>query len=175
MDWQGIRANEGSEEGMSEPKIIRARKIPIKPSRTYQKFARRESYPGMFAWTKAPAFAVNPRGVLVHRVRHVTTYLRDGKDSHYHVDYLCGNGCNVELRTIVDVLVTDPPRDRLLCEHCEMRARMQELPSGDHLAGRHVHRGVLVPRQTCCLAASPPRTRSPPRRFVTRRRSEDGE
>ena len=124
--------------------------ICIKPSRTYKKFAAKECAMDMRAWTKAPPFVANPRGVLLHRVRHVTTYLRGGKDSHHHVDYLCGNGCNVEVETISEVLVSDPPEDRLLCSFCELRARLFKLPSGDDLAGRHVHRGLLVPRRVCC-------------------------
>lgn len=103
------------------------------------------------AWDESPAFAVNVRGILIHRVRYVTTYLRDGEDSHHHVHYLCGNGCNVDLDNIVATIVADPPRDRLLCEHCELRAKTFKLPTGDQLAKRHVHRGVLVPQQTCCL------------------------
>lgn len=123
--------------------------IPIKPSKHYLKGG--EWSIDTSAWGESPAFAVNPRGILIHRVRHVTSYHRDGKDSHHHVHYLCGNGCNVEPDIIYDVLVADPPEDRLLCDFCEVRAAREELPNGDTLAGRHVHRGVLYPKQTCCI------------------------
>ena len=126
------------------------KQIRIRPSRTFKKFAAREQSMDMRAWTKAPPFVVNPRGVLVHRVRHVTTYLRGGKESHHAIQYLCGNCCTAELETISEVLVSDPPRDRLLCSFCEVRAGLFSLPTGDELAGRHVHRGVMVPRRVCC-------------------------
>lgn len=128
---------------------VMAKKIKIKPSKS----SIRNSAAGMVgvrAWTKSPPFVVNPRGKLIHRVRHVSTYIFDGKESHVHVTYLCGNGCNLELRSVNDALVSDPPDDMLLCSFCEDRAARAELPTGDELAGRHVHRGILVARQTCC-------------------------
>lgn len=129
---------------------IRKREIRLKPDRAFKKHAGKEWVANMRPWTEAPPFAVNPRGVLTHRVRHVTMYLRDGKESHHSIHYLCGNGCNVSPDAVDDVLVSDPPEDRLLCDHCESIAARRELPSSDELVGRHVHRGVLVPRQTCC-------------------------
>lgn len=119
--------------------------VPIKVKRS-----RAHGNYDMIAWTRSPPFAVNPRGVLTHRVRHVVTILYCMKERHHHIDHLCGNGCNVDLDAIDDALVADPPKDRLLCQRCEEVARRHELPSGDQLAGRHVHRGVLVPQQTCC-------------------------
>ncbi len=127
----------------TEPNI-RARKIAIKPCRYWR------HSDDVFSWRKSPAFAVNVRGILIHRVKHVVTILWHGKESHYHVGYLCGNGCNVDLDNIEETLVADPPRNRLLCENCELRAKREKLPSGDKLAKRHVHRGILVPQQTCC-------------------------
>lgn len=129
---------------------VATKTIPLKPSKSCRKAD------DFVAWTRAPAFAVNPRGVLAHRVRHVTTILYGMAEHHHHVNYLCGNGCNVGLEAIDDALVSDPPTDRLLCEFCESKAARLELPSGDALAGRHVHRGVLVPKQTCCEGAVKP-------------------
>lgn len=125
-------------------------KISLKPSKT----VRREKHDSPFvatAWVESPPFAVNPRGILTHRVRHVTAIWAHGELSHFHADYLCMNGCNIDQFKIDEVLTDDPPKDRLLCERCETMAALQKLPSGDQLAGRHVHRGVLVPQQTCCL------------------------
>lgn len=134
-----------------EVPTIRARKIDIRPSKSYRRSLRDgRTDIVLFAWTKAPAFAVNSRGKLIHRVRHVTTIIWNGKESHYHADYLCGNGCNFDLYLAAETLVADPPHDRLLCENCELRAKRERKLSGDTLARRHVHRGVLVPRQTCC-------------------------
>ncbi len=126
------------------------REIPIKLAKRYRNIGARFDTIG---WTRAHAFAVNPRGVLIHRVRHVTTHLFDGAESHHSMHYLCGNGTCFEIGSEDDVLVPDPPADRLLCERCEEIARRQKMPSGDELAGRHVHRGVLVPKQTCCGGA----------------------
>lgn len=94
-------------------------------------------------WERSPPFAVNPRGLLTHRVRYVTTYSRNGELSHYAVNYLCGNGTCFNPSTVNDVLVFDPPKDRMLCDFCESKAQRKRLPSGDKLAGRHVHRGQL--------------------------------
>jgi hypothetical protein len=126
---------------------VKTKEIPLKLSKWSERGDDRHDYIG---WTRALPFAVNPRGVLVHRVRHVTTHLRNGVESHNSMHYLCGNGCCFELDSEDDVLVSDPPADRLLCQRCEDVAQRNSLPSGDQLAGRHVHRGVLVPKQTCC-------------------------
>lgn len=130
----------------------RAKTIPLKTCRTI-----RNDHPTitMTAWVQSPPFAVNPRGILVHRVRHVTmicwadTGYR-GKSTHHHATYLCGNGTNFNGSQIDDILVSDPPDERLLCTFCEARAKQMKLPTGDTLAGRHVHRGRLIPEQTCC-------------------------
>lgn len=143
------RRDPAADEGRDEVSKLRTREIPIKPSRTYLHREERTDF-GQLAWTRSPPFVVNPRGVLIHRVQHVTTYLREFVESHIHASYLCGNGCNFDPEDVADVLVFDPPTDRLLCEFCEAKAKRKQLPSGDELAGRHVHRGVLVPMQTCC-------------------------
>jgi len=135
--------------------------IPIEPSRSYRKWAANEAEInrllefgwGEYAWLKSPPFSVNPRGILVHRVRHVTTHIRHNAESHHAVDHLCGNTCLISHargNTVEEVLVSDPPKDRLLCAACEAVASRRELPNADRLAGRHVHRGRLKAYQTCC-------------------------
>lgn len=123
--------------------------IALKPSRT----AAKHGAPSVRPWSESPPFVVNRRGVLTHRVKHVTNYLRGVVVSHCHADYLCGNGCNFDPNDTLAVLVPDPPADRLLCDFCEAKARRNKLPSGDDLAGRHVHRGVCVPQRVCCNEA----------------------
>lgn len=104
-------------------------------------------------WLKGPAFYAPRRGVLTHRVRYVLTHLhRDSSgewvETHHSVSYLCGNqNCFHDGET---GLYTDPPADRFLCHACEAKVERLKLPSGDKLAGRHIHRAVLVPQQTCC-------------------------
>lgn len=102
------------------------------------------------AWKKSAAFAVNPRGILTHRVKHVDTIMHNGKKSHHHVHYWCQNGCNFEVGYENEVLTDKPPKGRLLCHFCENNAQAKRQPNADKLAGRHVHRGVLKAHQVCC-------------------------
>ncbi len=118
---------------------IKAKMIALEPSKLALKVM------DLIAWTKAPAFVVNPRGILIHRVRHVSTFVRNGCESHHHVDYLCGNGCNIDI-SHESVFYDDPPQDKLLCSVCDIRAEIKS----DVLVGRHVHIGVLVAQQICC-------------------------
>jgi hypothetical protein len=102
-------------------------------------------------WTRSPPFVLNPRGLLVHRVRYVVGIKSHSLNlSHFHVGYECGNGCNVDLELIREVLHADPPRDRLLCDFCEFKARGDGQKPADEIAGRHVHRGRLRVFRTCC-------------------------
>ena len=101
-------------------------------------------------WTHAYPFAVNPRGILVHRVRDVTTHLCGKEKKHHSVHYLCGNLTCFAVGSEREVIVENPPKDRLLCSVCEFRAKQQRLPGADKLAGRHVHIGVLRAHQLCC-------------------------
>lgn len=95
-------------------------------------------------------FFLNPRGILVHRVRCVETFSRDSRESHHAVGYLCGNGCTFELGNEDAKFFDDPPKDRLVCAFCEAKAERMGQPSSDSLAGRHVHRGVLKAHRVCC-------------------------
>lgn len=111
---------------------------------------KRSSEVDHFDWEHSPPFFLNPRGILVHRVRHVGTMFRDGKESHHHVRYLCGNGCCFELGAVDDAFFDDPPSDRLVCAFCEAKAARMGEPTADALAGRHVHRGILKAHRVCC-------------------------
>ena len=89
-------------------------------------------------------FFLPDAGVLVHRVRQIHDHY-DGKvRKHSSVLYWCGNVSNHG--TFLD----RPPKDRLLCERCEMIVKDRGLPSSSKLAGRHVHVGRLRPIQVCC-------------------------
>lgn len=137
-------------------------KIPIKPSKTYVKHRAKvlkgicDQGPGFeVVWTKSLPFACNVRGILAHRIRSVTTHLFEDR-RHHHIDYLCGNGCNVDFDRTTETIVDDPG-ERLLCDRCEAVAAILKLPSSDTLAGRHCHRGKLVAEQTCCLPPTLPK------------------
>ena len=89
-------------------------------------------------------FAVNTRGILIHRVRTGDIHQRDGVATHFSVNYWCGNSC-------CDPELTDnPPMNRLLCVFCEARAVAAGEKPADELAGRHVHKGSLKAHQKCC-------------------------
>lgn len=131
--------------------------VDLKPHRKYLgRDAENDAARGFghIVWLKGPPFYAPRRGVLTHRVRYILTHLRRGADgewaeTHHSVSYLCGNQ-NCFRTGDEPALCTDPPDDRFLCDACERRAERQKLPSGDKLAGRHVHRAILVPQQTCC-------------------------
>jgi hypothetical protein len=99
------------------------------------------------AWEQSPAFYVNHRGILTHRVRYVTTHWKNGEVSHYSVGYWCGNSnCFHDGSPLVD----EPPKERLLCLYCEVKATAAKQKGADKIAGRHVHRGVLKAHRVCC-------------------------
>lgn len=97
-------------------------------------------------WKKTLPFNVNPRGVLIHRVRLGLSILYHGEHSHDCVHYWCTNQSNGEGVSLTD----DPPEGRLLCEICERNAVAAGEPSADELCGRHVHVGVMKAHRTCC-------------------------
>lgn len=105
-------------------------------------------------WTRSFPFIVNPRGILVHRARGIITFLRDGKETHHAVRYWCGNQTCFDVeagpRSKKNVVVEVPPKDRLLCQFCEIKAVANGELSADKLAGRHVHIGVLRAHRVCC-------------------------
>lgn len=102
------------------------------------------------AWRESYPFAVNPRGLLVHRVRSINTHYRCGVKSHHSATYMCGNSFCFDLGSENNVLLASPPKDRLLCHACEAIVAKRGLVGSDKLAGRHVHRGTLYVRQMCC-------------------------
>lgn len=129
-------------------------KIPIKPHPKDKKANGQPEKSRHISWTKCLPFACNVRGVLAHRVKHVTSLLWDGELSHHHVTYLCMNGANINKETCLETFCNDPG-ERLLCQRCEDMAAALKLPSSDTIAGRHCHRGKLVAEQTCCLPQTP--------------------
>ncbi len=84
----------------------------------------------VISWKKSLPFLVNPRAVLVHRVRSVHSFT--------------GNGARGEF-------VADPPKDRLLCAYCEAKAVAAGEKPADQLAGRHVCIGTMKAKRQCCL------------------------
>ena len=109
------------------------------------KSRNRSRFDREYEWLKTcEPFVVNPRGKLIHRVQHAhkSKTSRDGLMVHYW----CGN-CTFSGPVI---LFSDPPKDRLLCVYCEMKATATGEKSAKELTGRHVHVGRLKPVRTCC-------------------------
>lgn len=100
-------------------------------------------------WTGTRPFVENDRGRLIHRPRSVTTYRIPGPryTPHIGVHYYCGNAASGKRNFS---FLDDVPSGKLLCIHCEARAVMAGLPPADELVGRHVHKGRIVAKQTCC-------------------------
>jgi hypothetical protein len=102
------------------------------------------SRPDIQAKTSLP-FAVNSRGVLVHRVRSLGVYLADdGAYSHHSAHCYCGafaGGVS---------LVAAPDPDAIVCQVCESRCHYLGLPSAEELVGRHVHVGRKIAIANCC-------------------------
>lgn len=99
-------------------------------------------------WNRSLPFFHASAGILLHRVRNVLEFIRDGKVSHTAVHYLCGNSSFVRRGSEFSA---DPKKaGRLVCTACEFRAQRQRLPSADKLTGHHCHVGRLVAVQTCC-------------------------
>lgn len=124
-------------------------RITMKPSKWAKK--RNAFHPDhtQVDWDEAQPFFVNPRGVLAHRPKAVTTHGIYGEATHCSVEYWCGNQACFDLEMCEDVLVADPG-ERLLCVHCEAKATAAKEKPADKLARRHVHLGVLRPHKLCC-------------------------
>lgn len=133
-------------EAILKPPRFRCRTIPLRKRR--DRYKTDAVY--FVGHDRAPAFSCNPRGQLIHRTRFFEGIIWRGELSHYHVNHLCGNGFNIDPELIREVMFADPPEDRLLCSRCHGVAEGMRLPTSDQLAGRHVHRGILVPTQVCC-------------------------
>ena len=105
------------------------------------------NYGPLLNWESCPPFNVNPRGILIHRVRSGFTFItEDGRKRHSVVRYWCGNSGVGEGASLTE----NPPKERLLCERCEMLAVAAGEKTADKLAGRHVHVGVVRAHRTCC-------------------------
>lgn len=97
-------------------------------------------------------FVENTKGVLIHRVaaviRHDIPWLPAPGLS---VTMWCGSNQNGSDKFIFH---EDPPREKLLCQRCEVMAKLCGQPSADELAGRHVHKGMVKAIQTCCCTTT---------------------
>lgn len=121
-------------------------KIDCKPNARESERERDNSPIKSRLWKQSLPFNVNPRGVLIHRVRCAGTCVHDGKYSHDWVHYWCGNQTCGEGLGLVEV----PPTDRLLCVYCEQKAVAHGEPTAEALAGRHVCIGVMKAHRLCC-------------------------
>lgn len=99
------------------------------------------------SWQQSKPFVMNDRAALIHRPRVVCDHKLAGFAPHISIEYHCGNSAaGSDKFTFLD----EPPKDRLLCHACEVRAVMAGLPSAEQITGRHVHTGKMRMVQTCC-------------------------
>lgn len=98
-------------------------------------------------WKSCLPFVENSRGVLMHRPRSGSTY-NIHKKPHIAVQFWCGMSVTANDGHLT---FTDSPSEgAILCERCEAMATKNDLPSADELAGRHIHKGKVIPVVTCC-------------------------
>lgn len=96
-------------------------------------------------WKKSLPFFLNFRGLLIHRVESVTTYVHRDDRKHNAVHYLCNGQTTGE-----GEFLAKPPANRLVCQACELAAKRKGKPSSAKLVGRHVHIGRIRAERVCC-------------------------
>lgn len=101
-------------------------------------------------WKACLPFVENSRGVLMHRPRSGSTYHLH-KKPHIAVSFWCGMTVTASDGHLT--FTAEPSDGAILCERCEAIATKNGLPTADELAGRHVHKGKVVPVVTCCSTA----------------------
>lgn len=95
-------------------------------------------------------FFLNPKGVLLHRVRHLYQIVKSPfeDDRRWMIDYWCENsGRSYGIQT--DLLEV-PPTERIVCARCEGVAIAAGELSSSKLCGRHVHIGGVRAVRYCC-------------------------
>lgn len=121
-------------------------KIDCKPRKADERNHNDNPVVKSWIWKQTLPFNVNPRGILVHRVRCGRSHFWYGKRSHDSVNYWCCNSVSGKGVNLTDA----PPADRLLCAHCERLAVEAGEPTAEELAGHHVCIGVLKAFRLCC-------------------------
>lgn len=103
---------------------------------------------GVVHWTACEPFLENTRGVLIHRIRHVTAIKTGARwKTHLAVRCWCGNSMT---GTKNFTFLSAPPDGKIVCARCEDAAIEAGLPTSDQLAGKHVHTGGVVVARRCC-------------------------
>lgn len=106
-------------------------------------------------WTESLPFVTNKRGKLCHRIKHGADYYYGDEFHHVAVSYWCNGQANGQLvddegRGNLD-LHDVVPDGMLVCARCEAMLAVYSSEKGtDEMCGKHVHRGRMVPQQTCC-------------------------
>ena len=120
-------------------------KLPLQRARRRGSFDPRY---GVVSWTSALPFFDNPRAVLIHRPRSVSTYSCAWRGAWLAVHCWCGNGMTSNTERFA--FLPDVPDGRIVCARCEDKAVEAGLPTSDQLAGRHIHKGGVVAVRECC-------------------------
>ena len=98
-------------------------------------------------WNDCEPFVENKQGILLHRPRSVSLY-NTLWGAHIAVHYYCGASVTDSKGKLT--FLTVPDDSAILCEACEARAVMAELPSAYSIAGKHIHIGKLKAVISCC-------------------------
>lgn len=111
---------------------MRPKKVKLRRSRYG------DHYPAnVLHWTASVPSVSSRFGVLVHRIKSGSTYLHNGKHSHDTAQYWCCNG------TTQQIMLSEPPEGRLVCEKCELQAVRAGEPTSAELVGRPVALGLI--------------------------------
>lgn len=97
---------------------------------------------------EAEFFVDNPRGVLIHRVKHVCDHYHHDEYHHSSVDFFCGNSTCFHKDS--SILVDEFGDHRILCLRCEVSAVLEDCADAEDLLDRHVHVGGIRAVRFCC-------------------------
>lgn len=106
----------------------------------------RRPYTASAVMKESKPFVMNDRAALIHRPREIQLF-NIYREPHVAIKQWCGNThTGIREFTFLDQV----PEGRVLCATCELRAVLAGRPSADEICGRHVHKGRLFVRITCC-------------------------
>lgn len=118
-------------------------KINLKPPKMFNRYGKKRE--GR-VWKASVPFFFNPRGFLVHRVKHAETIDTSWGGITHVAHYWCGNhGSGTSPERWIEI----PGTSAIVCARCEANAVASGNPTSEDLVGRHVHIGSLKIKCHC--------------------------